>query len=209
MQRAREASQTNHKLKRKGQERALRLEKMRDRLPVRERPYRRVKMDIRPKREGATVPLSVEELSFRYPGQRFLYRKLSFKLSGGERFLVVGENGVGKSTLLKLIMGFLPPVDGQIRFNPKTDVAYYAQELEQLDADKTVFENVETDGYNEWQLRGILSNFLFMKTTSIKTRPFFLPAKRRGWHCANFCCKGQTCWFWTNRPTTWIRKPRQ
>lgn len=209
VQRAREASQTNHKLKRKGQERALRLEKMRDRLPVRERPYRRVKMDIRPKREGATVPLSVEELSFRYPGQRFLYRKLSFKLSGGERFLVVGENGVGKSTLLKLIMGFLPPVDGQIRFNPKTDVAYYAQELEQLDADKTVFENVETDGYNEWQLRGILSNFLFMKTTSIKTRPFFLPAKRRGWHCANFCCKGQTCWFWTNRPTTWIRKPRQ
>ena len=68
---------------------------MRDRLPVRERPYRRVKMDIRPKREGATVPLSVEELSFRYPGQRFLYRKLSFKLSGGERFLVVGGNGVG------------------------------------------------------------------------------------------------------------------
>lgn len=178
VQRAREASQTNHKLKRKGQERALRLEKMRDRLPVRERPYRRVKMDIRPKREGATVPLSVEELSFRYPGQRFLYRKLSFKLSGGERFLVVGENGVGKSTLLKLIMGFLPPVDGQIRFNPKTDVAYYAQELEQLDADKTVFENVETDGYNEWQLRGILSNFLFYEDDINKNAAVLSPGEK-------------------------------
>lgn len=161
VQRAKEASQTNHKLKRKGQERALRLEKMRDRLLVRERPYRRVKMDIRPNREGAQVPLSVEELSFRYPGQRLLYRKLSFKLAGGERFLVVGENGVGKSTLLKLIMGLLVPVNGQIRFNSKTDTAYYAQELEQLEADKSIFENVETDGYNEWQLRGILSNFLF------------------------------------------------
>ena len=178
VQRAREASQTNHKLKRKGQERALRLEKMRDRLPVRERPYRRVKMDIRPKREGATVPLSVEELSFRYPGQRFLYRKLSFKLSGGERFLVVGENGVGKSTLLKLIMGFLPPVDGQIRFNPKTDAAYYAQELEQLDADKTVFENVETDGYNEWQLRGILSNFLFYEDDINKNAAVLSPGEK-------------------------------
>ncbi len=161
VQRAKQASQTNHALKRMGQERALRLEKMRDRLLVRERPYRRIKMDIRPKREGAEVPLSVDGLSFRYPGQRLLYRKLSFKLRGGERFLVVGENGVGKSTLLKLIMGLLTPLDGQIRFNPKTDAAYYAQELEQLELDKTVFENVETDGYNEWQLRGILSNFLF------------------------------------------------
>ncbi len=161
VQRAKQASQTNHALKRMGQERALRLEKMRDRLLVRERPYRRIKMDIRPKREGAEVPLSVDCLSFRYPGQRLLYRKLSFKLRGGERFLVVGENGVGKSTLLKLIMGLLTPLDGQIRFNPKTDAAYYAQELEQLELDKTVFENVETDGYNEWQLRGILSNFLF------------------------------------------------
>ncbi len=161
VQRAKQASQTNHALKRMGQERALRLEKMRDRLLVRERPYRRVKMDIRPKREGAEVPLSVDGLSFRYPGQRLLYRKLSFKLRGGERLLVVGENGVGKSTLLKLIMGLLTPLDGQIRFNPKTDAAYYAQELEQLEPDKTVFENVEADGYNEWQLRGILSNFLF------------------------------------------------
>ncbi len=161
VQRAKQASQTNHALKRMGQERSLRLEKMRDRLLIRERPYRRVKMDIRPKREGAEVPLSVDGLSFRYPGQRLLYRKLSFKLCGGERFLVVGENGVGKSTLLKLIMGLLTPLDGQIRFNPKTDAAYYAQELEQLELDKTVFENVETDGYNEWQLRGILSNFLF------------------------------------------------
>ena len=146
VQRAKQASQTNHALKRMGQERALRLEKMRDRLLVRERPYRRVKMDIRPKREGAEVPLSVDGLSFRYPGQRLLYRKLSFKLRGGERFLVVGENGVGKSTLLKLIMGLLTPLDGQIRFNPKTDAAYYAQELEQLEPDKTVFENVEADG---------------------------------------------------------------
>jgi len=178
VQRAKQASQTNHALKRMGQERALRLEKMRDRLLVRERPYRRVKMDIRPNREGAQVPLSVEELSFRYPGQRLLYRKLSFMLAGGERFLVVGENGVGKSTLLKLIMGLLVPVNGQIRFNPKTDTAYYAQELEQLEADKSIFENVETDGYNEWQLRGILSNFLFYEDDINKNVAVLSPGEK-------------------------------
>lgn len=91
---------------------------------------------------------------------------------------MVGENGVGKSTLLKLIMGFLPPVDGQIRFNPKTDAAYYAQELEQLDADKTVFENVETDGYNEWQLHGILSNFLFYEDDINKNAAVLSPGEK-------------------------------
>ncbi len=161
VQRAKQASQTNHALKRMGQERAARLEKKRRELQVRDRVYKRVKMDIRPKREGAPVPLEVENLSFAYPGQLRLYKELSFRLSGKERFLVVGENGVGKSTLLKLLVGNLTPETGNIRYNPKTDVAYYAQELEDLDLDRTILENVETDGYTEWQLRSILSNFLF------------------------------------------------
>ena len=47
-----------------------------------------------------------------------------------ERFLIVGENGVGKSTLLKLIIGKLSPIKGNISYGIKTDIAYYAQELE-------------------------------------------------------------------------------
>lgn len=76
---------------------------------MRERAYKRVKMDIRPKREGALVPLEVNKLSFAYPGEKQLYRDLSFKLNGKERFLVVGENGTGKSTLLKLYSGAAYP----------------------------------------------------------------------------------------------------
>lgn len=161
VQRAKQASQTNHALKRMGQERAARLEKKRRELQVRDRVYKRVKMDIQPRREGAPVPLEVESISFAYPGQPRLYKNLSFRLSGKERFLVVGENGVGKSTLLKLLVGNLTPETGNIRYNPKTDVAYYAQELEDLDLERTILENVETDGYTEWQLRSVLSNFLF------------------------------------------------
>lgn len=161
VQRAKQASQTNHAIKRMGQERALRLEKKKRELQTRDRVYKRVKMDIRPKREGALIPLEVENISFHYSGQPQLYKDLSFRINGKERFLVVGENGVGKSTLLKLIMGILIPEQGRVRYNPKTDVAYYAQELEQLDLDRTVLQNVETDGYTEWQLRSVLGNFLF------------------------------------------------
>lgn len=161
VQKAKQASQTNHHLKRTGIERAAKLEKKNRELLVRDRVYKRVKMDIRPKKEGAKTPLEVERLTFGYPGQARLHQNLSFTLQGQERFLVVGENGVGKSTLLKLLMGILKPEHGRIRFNLKTDVAYYAQELELLDHDKRILENVETPNYSEWQLRTILSNFLF------------------------------------------------
>lgn len=161
VQKAKQASQTNHHLKRMGKERALRLDKKRGELQKRNRPYKRVKMDIRPKREGAQVPLEVENITFHYSGYPTLYQNLSFQINGRERFLVVGENGVGKSTLLKLMMGILSPDEGCIRINQKTDIAYYAQELEQLDENKTVIDNVESEGYTPWQIRAVLSNFLF------------------------------------------------
>lgn len=161
VRRANQASRTNHALKRMGQERALRLEKKRSNMQTRNRIYKRVKMDTRPMREGSLLPLKVENLSFHYPNQPPLYHDLSFHVNGKERFLVVGENGVGKSTLLKLIMGILSPDKGNICFHPKTDVAYYAQELEQLDLEKTILENAWTNGYTVKQLRSVLSNFLF------------------------------------------------
>lgn len=159
--RANQASRTNHALKRMGQERALRLEKKRSGKQTPDRIYRRVKMDIRPLGECPAIMMEVENLSFHYPDQPPLYRGLSFQIKGKERFLVVGENGVGKSTLLKLIMGILSPDRGNIHFHPKTHVAYYAQELEQLDLQKTILENAWTDGYTVKQLRSVLSNFLF------------------------------------------------
>ncbi len=161
IQRARQASQTNHALKRMGQDREVKLEKKKRELQLRERVYKRVKMDIKPARDGAKIPLDVEGLTFSYPGQSKLIKDLTFRINGGERFLVVGENGVGKSTLLKLLVGILTPESGSIRYNTKTDLAYYAQELESLNPEESVLDNVKNEKYTEWQLRSVLSNFLF------------------------------------------------
>ena len=178
VRRANQASRTNHALKRMGQERALRLEKKRSMKQTRDRIYKRVKMDLRPMREGGGIPLEVKHLSFHYPNQSLLYRDLSFQIHEKERFLIVGENGAGKSTLLKLIMGIHSPDTGSIHVHPKTDVAYYAQELEQIDLQKTILENAWTDGYTEKQLRSVLSNFLFFADDIHKKAEILSPGEK-------------------------------
>lgn len=178
VRRANQASRTNHALKRMGQERALRLEKKRSMKQTRDRIYKRVKMDLRPMREGGGIPLEVEHLSFHYPNQSLLYRDLSFQIHEKERFLIVGENGAGKSTLLKLIMGIHSPDTGSIHVHLKTDVAYYAQELEQIDLQKTILENAWTDGYTEKQLRSVLSNLLFYADDIHKKAEILSPGEK-------------------------------
>lgn len=176
--RANAASPTNHSIKRVGKTRAAILEKIMANRTTRDAVYKKVKMDLSPINAGARHPIAVEDLWFRYPGARLLYRKLSFIITGGERFLIVGENGAGKSTLLKLILGQLTPERGTIDINPKTDIAYYAQELEQLDTDKTIMENVASDDYTDAQLRAVLANFLFTDMDVFKRVSVLSPGER-------------------------------
>lgn len=178
VQKARQASRTNHNLKRMGQDREIKLEKKKAQLEKREKVYQRVNMNIEPKRSNSKVPLSVQNLSFHYPDKLNLYENLSFNLTDGEKFLIVGENGVGKSTLLKLIMGKLKPDKGTITFGGKTDIAYYAQELEILDESKTIFENVQNEHFSDLQLRNALGNFLFFGNQVFKEVHLLSPGEK-------------------------------
>lgn len=176
--RANAASPTNHSIKRVGQTRAKILEKILANRTLREQTYKKVKINLTPRTPGAKHPITVDDLWFRFPGNKLLYRKLSFYITGGERFLIVGENGTGKSTLLKLIMGMLTPERGEITINPKTDIAYYAQELELLDKNKTILENVTSSDYTELQLRSVLANFLFYDTDVFKKISVLSPGEQ-------------------------------
>lgn len=178
IEKARAASPKNHNLKRMGHTREKQLDKILANRTVRIQTYKKINMDLTPLTPGSRHPVFVEDLWFRYPGAKLLYRNLSFYITGGERFLIVGENGTGKSTLLKLILGQLQPERGTITINPKTDIAYYAQELELLDENKTVLENVTTPDYTDQQLRTILANFLFFDMDVFKKVSVLSPGEK-------------------------------
>ena len=178
VQKANQASRTNHNLKRVGQDREIKLAKAIAALEKRDKDYKRVKLRLEPRRESGKVPVEVDNLTFHYPNKPLLYDKLSFMITPNERFLIVGENGVGKSTLLKLIMGILSPEKGQIKFSVKTDIAYYAQELELLDQEKTILENTESDDLNDISHRNILGNFLFSGDTVFKKVKLLSPGEK-------------------------------
>lgn len=159
--RARNAKRSNYALIRQGHVREKLLDRKLEELETREKEYEKVSVNIAPSKQSGKTPLEIQNLSFHYDGKDALYDKLSVQLTRGEKFLIVGENGIGKSTLLKLIVGQLQPDEGSIIFSQNTTTAYYAQEFEILDEHRTVLENVRNYDFTDTDMRGILSNFLF------------------------------------------------
>lgn len=139
-----------------------------------------IKFNININREDSKQPLKIVELNFKYDKNQpnNIINNLNFELNRGEKFLIVGANGTGKSTLLKLIIGLLEPDSGYIRLGGKTDLGYYAQELEILDNDKSVLNNFLDLGYNSKQLRNVLSKFLFFEDDVYKNVSILSPGEK-------------------------------
>lgn len=110
------------------------------------------------------IPLKVTDLSFGYNQDKMIINNLTFELTRGEKFLIMGENGVGKSTLLKLIMKEYKQNSGEIVIGNKTEIGYYAQEHELLDNDKTILDNFKSQDISQNEIRSVLGNFLFFGT---------------------------------------------
>lgn len=92
-----------------------------------------------------------------------LFSHLDFDIRRGERIAIIGNNGTGKTTILKIINGLLAPDEGEIKLGSKVHIGYYDQEHQVLHMDKTVFEEIQ-DTYpdmNNTQVRNILAAFLF------------------------------------------------
>lgn len=138
--------------------------------------YTSFKMEI--DHPSGIIPLKVENLSFGYTKDNLLYNDLTFDLERGEKFLVVGVNGVGKSTLLKLIMGNLTPSEGLIKINDKVTLAYYAQEHEIIDNDKTILDNFKNYDLSVNKLRSFLGSFLFTGDDVYKKVEVLSPGER-------------------------------
>jgi ABC transport system ATP-binding/permease protein len=85
--------------------------------------------------------LSCRGLGLAVPG-RTLCRDVAFDVHPGDVWVVVGRNGAGKTTLLRMLLGELKPDEGEVRLGANVQIAYYDQQREQLDPERTVFDTV-------------------------------------------------------------------
>ena len=122
------------------------------------------KMDIKlePNVISGNDVLTVDNLTKGFDGT-VLFDNICFQIKRGARVALIGSNGTGKTTILKLINGIIPADSGSIYLGAKVNIGYYDQEHHVLDPDKTIFDEIR-DAYpdlNNTQIRNTLAAFLF------------------------------------------------
>ena len=159
-------------------DRIKKLEKLETQKIELEKKNKYTKFNMKINRQSYSIPIKCNNLTFGYDEENLLYENLNFDLTRGEKLLVVGENGIGKTTLLRLIMGYLTPIEGSIEITDKTDIAYYAQEHEILDNNKTILENFANFGLADYEIRRMLGSFLFSGDDIFKKVEVLSPGER-------------------------------
>jgi len=129
-----------------------------------ERPQREKKIGISfsPKLRGGNKVLEVSHLAKSFGGE-FLFKDLSIQVERGERIGIIGPNGTGKTTLLKIIMGKEKPDEGEVKIGKEIKIGYYDQHLAELNSENSVLEEVWSinPGMKIEELRSFLGRFLF------------------------------------------------
>lgn len=140
-------------------------EKMLDKVQRLEKPVEiqnQMRLSLEPRFISGNDVLMVEDLSKSFPGQT-LFSNISFDIKRGERVALIGSNGTGKTTMLKIINGILPPDKGKFTLGSKVQIGYYDQEHHVLHMEKTIFQEI-SDTYptlTETEIRNMLAAFLF------------------------------------------------
>ncbi len=125
--------------------------------------------------------LSVEGLTKAFPGNP-LFSKIDFEIKRGERVALIGNNGTGKTTMLKILTGMMEKDAGTLRLGTNVHIGYYDQEQQLLSEDKILFEEVQ-DAYpnlNNTQVRSVLAAFLFTGEEAVTKRVADLSGGERG-----------------------------
>ncbi|MCR5742251.1 MAG: ABC-F family ATP-binding cassette domain-containing protein [Lachnospiraceae bacterium] len=140
-------------------------EKMLDKIEVLEKPQTAddaMRFELAPPVISGNDVLGVTGLSKSF-GDRTLFRNVDFAIRRGEHIALIGNNGTGKTTILKMINELIEPDAGSIRIGAKVQIAYYDQEHQVLHMEKTLFEEMsdEHPDMSNTQIRNVLAAFLF------------------------------------------------
>lgn len=127
-----------------------------------------MKISLKPHKESGKDVLNVENLTKSF--DEVLFENISFEIKKGERVAIIGGNGTGKTTLLKIINGLLLPDSGKIKLGTNVEIGYYDQEHQVLNADKNLFDEISDDYpyLNNTEIRNVLASFLFTKDDVFK-----------------------------------------
>ena len=120
------------------------------------------RLSLEPRVISGNDVLTVEELSKSFPEQT-LFTDISFQIKRGERVALIGNNGTGKTTMLKILNDLIPADSGTFTLGSKVQIGYYDQEHHVLHPEKTIFEEI-SDTYptlTETEIRNMLAAFLF------------------------------------------------
>lgn len=140
-------------------------EKMLDKIDVIEKPITEqetMHFKLEPAKESGNDVLSIEGLSKAF-GDNKLFENLSFEIKKGEKVALIGNNGTGKTTILKIINHIIEADAGKVRLGANVEIGYYDQEHNVLHMDKTAFDEIGDDypDMTNTQIRNMLACFLF------------------------------------------------
>ncbi len=140
-------------------------EKMLEKLEMVEKPVElnsKMRITLTPEISSGNDVLTIEGLSKSF-GSKHLFSNLNLKIFAGEKIGLLGANGTGKTTLLKLINRHLRPDSGRIRYGSRLVIGYYDQEQHVLNDENTIFDEI-SDAYpklTQTRIRNVLAAFLF------------------------------------------------
>lgn len=121
---------------------------------------RTFKTNFSPNQESYRDVLKVKNLSIGYDKE---LSRVTFNVERKDKLGIIGENGIGKSTLLKTIMGFISPLGGKYTFGDKVNIGYFSQQLDNIDSNKTIYEEIDNafPSMSPTEIRSLLGAFDF------------------------------------------------
>ncbi|MGF3076791.1 ABC-F family ATP-binding cassette domain-containing protein [Facklamia sp. P12955] len=150
----------------RAQSRRKQLEKM-DRIEAPKQDAKAPRIQFSIAKESGEKVIQAENLSIGYSPTDVLCQNINLDLTKQNAIAIVGPNGIGKTTLLKTLLGYLPVIDGTIKKGTNVQIGYYDQNVNHLSGDVTVLETLwrAHDTTDEWKIRSILGSFLFSGET--------------------------------------------